>query len=87
MKSTESDYWSSKVYYQLASKGGNIRVNAIYEAKLSPMDKITHLSPDVDVKQFVSDKYKQRLWYSTEATGNNVIGDDDDSDSDDSSDW
>ena len=72
------------------SKGGNIRVNAIYEAKLASHDKITWVSPEHEVKKFASDKYQRKLWYSKQCVVDDGIGesdDDIDNDSDGSSDW
>ena len=89
MKSTTLDNWNSKYYRQFVSKGGNIKVNAIYEAKLSPDDKVTPSSQTHELKKFVSDKYEKKLWYSKQDVKDDVTGDDefDDDSTDSSSDW
>ena len=87
MRSTTLDNWNSKYYRQFVSKGGNLKVNAIYEAKLSPDDKVTRTSSEQELQKFVSDKYEKKLWYSKHAVVDDDDIEEDSDDSDSSSDW
>jgi len=64
VKSATLDIWKMAMVKQFEAQGGNVKVNASYEAKLPKGQKPTSSSDMYLVERFIRDKYERKTWYS-----------------------
>lgn len=64
VKSATLDIWPMDLVKHFKNQGGNVKVNAIYEAKLPRGAKPNAQSDMYLIKRFIEDKYQRKLWWS-----------------------
>jgi hypothetical protein len=63
VKSTTLDNWNSK-YINYLKQNGNVKMNKIYEAKLSKRFKPNSETSEYDLYEFIKNKYQHKLYFS-----------------------
>jgi hypothetical protein len=64
VKSATLDIWKMDTVENFKLKGGNQKVNMVYEAKLPNGQKPTAGSDMYLVERFIRDKYERKMWFS-----------------------